>query len=183
MKGSRIAVTCLVAATLISSLAFVEREKSRKSKPIGRIAVSAIGNQIELVSDLGEPLETLVTLRGEMVPSDYFKELQRNKVVPDPSEYVKVLQVDNRALDEPVVIQLHYNWHHDNPPKPGTPVELIGYSRLLYVGESPVEMRWNSDPRNRHEGPPEEEVARAIIPGHYEDRFAVLQFDKLPPAP
>ncbi|MDZ4781373.1 MAG: hypothetical protein SGJ19_14060 [Planctomycetia bacterium] len=180
MKRSRMALPLLGFAFLAVGAGFYGGEKTKAPVPVASVNVQSLGRQIEVVGDLGEPLEKLLTLRGEMVAADNFAHLRKSKVVPDPGLYVRVRHVNARQLEEPVVIELRHNWHQGKKPKPGTRLELIGYAKLAYVGDSPIEKQWAGDPRNRHDVPEPPEVARHVFEGHYEDQFVVLQFDELP---
>jgi len=180
MTRLSIAIAALAAFTVLAGAGLFASVEEQTPQAVARVEVSALGRQIEVIGDLGEPLEKLITLRGEMVAADHFADRARNKYVPEVERFVRVHQVDDRTLRELVVVELEHNWYRDKKPMPGTAVELIGYAILVYEGDSPIEKQWNRDPRNRHEIPPPPRTARAVMEGHYDDQFVVLQFDELP---
>lgn len=179
----KIMLLVLGALAVLSGAAFYAAPNAGRKLPVGQLRVSAIGKEIELISELGEPLETLVTLRGEMFAADRFEKQARMKVPPRADEYMRVRRVGDRELSEPVELYLGSNWHRGKAPAPGAPIEVIGYSRLYYRGDSPVAKAWETDRRNRHETPKEPEPAGVVYPGHYNDEFRVLQFDDLSERP
>lgn len=175
MKRSRMTWAVVAAVALLFVFYSFQAIGSQKTKaktngPVATVRGGALGNSIQVLGELDEPLGMLLTLRGNMLA----EETHRKGVSAD--ETFIVHQVGDRTLSEPIEIDLGYRWHgKDEPVAPGTRLELIGYERGGFAGIAPAENQWRNDARNKKPvGPPQSKG------WHFEISFVVLQFDELP---
>ena len=167
MKRFLAALCTVAAAFLVAIVALPAGGKQQPRKTIASVRAADLGDTIEVLGKLDQPLGRLLTVRGEMVEADFGK---REKGV-DPEEYVRVRQVGDRTLDEPAIIWLGDSWAGKTVPKPGTALALIGYETGAFRGLPPAELEWAN---KRDSG------VRADREFHFSLTFEVLEYQERP---